>query len=864
MSRSGDPLQTPFMRQYLELKASYTDAILFFRMGDFYELFLDDAVIAAPLMDVVLTKRQADIPMCGVPYHSADIYIQRLLAADKKIAIAEQMADPNNPKLMSRRVVRVVSAGTLIEDNLLNHSASSYLMAVAGSETDLGVAIAEISTGEFFALKLNSDSEPIESKESIIAKQIQESKDTEKPNEFNLSEIRDIYSSYKPTELLTTVELSSILKNAIPELNNSITILEGYKASPAEGWRKIEQLFDAKPKALGFDSNQNRSLGAVSLILHYLNSAFPENRPQLEPPSYLQQNQNQTILDEKTIKNLNLLEPKETSLISLFQCVTSPGRRLLQKTLLQPLSSVQEIHNRQSAVEWLIGPAKSRLPEVSGLLSTTYDLERSLSRMDGNRGRPADFRSIVTTVHSALKLKELITVDKNLHFEFFLVPKSLVDLANLLDSQIVEEPAALPGVSPFLKDNIDSKLDEAKKARNEGSNWILSLEKKEREATNISNLKIKYNKVSGYFIEISKGQTQNAPSYYERKQTLVTGERYTTTELKEIERKILSADAIIEESEQLGFDRLLQEVLNFRTEIRQLMSKIAYVDVLLSFANLSLSARWVKPEIVTTGDLIIEESRHPVVEKFLPTGSRFTPNDVNLNQTNQSFALLTGPNMAGKSTYIRQVAIIQLLAQIGCNVPAKRARLTPVDRIFTRIGAGDDLARGESTFFVEMLETSSILRNFTEKSLIIMDEVGRGTSTYDGLSIAWAISEHLTQKAPRPKVLFATHYHELTALKDRLGFVTLTMDVHESDGKVIFLHRVKPGVADKSYGIHVARLAGLPSTVIHRATELLEALETKSLQESETLQLNTTPQLFDSHTKPKRQRMNADTQPNLF
>lgn len=836
MSRSGDPLQTPFMRQYLELKANYSDAILFFRMGDFYELFLEDAVIAAPIMDVALTKRQSDIPMCGVPYHSADIYIQRLLNAGKKIAIAEQLANPNNPKLMSRRVVRVVSAGTLIEDNLLRHSDSSYLMAVAGNISNLGVAIAEISTGEFFAFDI-VDSEPnlnLEAAEAIF------------------SVLRNIYFSKQPRELVTIADLATVLKSQLPELAESITIVEAYKASPLEGGRQIKQLFNVEPKALGFISNEKPSLGAVSLILNYLRLAFPENQPKLEPPSYRPLNQNTAVLDEKTIRNLNLLEPKDTSLLSLFRCLTSPGRRLLQQTILQPLNQESEIQKRQQSVEWFMGPAKSKLTAISEYLSSTYDLERILSRMDGGRGRPADFRSIIITVRSAVQLQKILT--DSVDFSFFSIHDSLIQFAENLDSQIVEQPAALAGSSPFLKAGINFELDEAKNARTEGSKWILELEEKERSKTNITNLKIKYNKVNGYFIEISKAQAANAPSHYERKQTLVTGERYTTTELKELERKILSADAIMEAAEQAAFDRLLLEVQTYRTQIRNLMTSIAYIDVLLSFANISLSERWIRPEIVQNGDLIIEESRHPVVEKFLPTGIRFTANDVNLNRSNQSFALLTGPNMAGKSTYIRQVAIIQLLAQIGCNVPAKRARLTPVDRIFTRIGAGDDLARGESTFFVEMLETSTILRNFSERSLIIMDEVGRGTSTYDGLSIAWAISEYLTEKSPRPAVLFATHYHELTALKSRPGFITLTMDVHESNGKVIFLHRVKPGVADKSYGIHVARLAGLPNSVIHRATELLEALENKSLQESETLQLKTTAQLFENQIKTKQKK----------
>jgi len=835
VSRAGDPLQTPFMRQYLEIKSGYPDAILFFRMGDFYELFLEDAKIAAPLMDVALTKRQGDIPMCGVPYHSADIYIQRLLGAGKKIAVAEQTVDPANPKLMSRRVVRVISAGTLIEDDLLSPGKASYLMAVAGDLRRPGVALADISTGEFFALEAAAVDSDVES-------------------DLTLS-LRDIYYSRRPGEILAAGPMIEHLKKLLAETGVQITPLEAYRASVSEGWRRIEANFAVKPKALGFEED-HAALGAVSLILHYLDQAFPEKRPQLEAPSFRESTAQHLMLDERTIRNLNLFEPAETSVLSLFSCRTAPGRRSLRDCILRPLVDDEQINDRLDAVEHLIQKADTSRA-LYDALGTVFDLERILSRVDGGRCRPADFRAVISTVRAAVDIASILR--DAAPFAFFEVDSSLIAFADDLDEEIVEEPAALPGASPFLRDGRNAALDDARKARTEGARWILDLEEKERNATGIATLKIRFNRVTGYYIEISKGQTQNAPDHYERKQTLVTGERYTTPELKEIERKILSADAVMEEAEQAAFDRLVVELQKHRTPLRRMMQSLASVDVLLAFSHIARQARWVRPEIVQTGEITLEESRHPVVEKFLPTGVRFTANDVRLNRTDRSFALLTGPNMAGKSTYIRQVALIQLLAQVGSFVPARRARITPVDRIFTRIGAQDDLARGESTFFVEMLETSAILRRFTPRSLIIMDEVGRGTSTYDGLSIAWAIAEFLTEGAMRPAVLFATHYHELTALEERTGFVNLTMDVRESDGRVIFLHRVKEGVADRSYGIHVARLAGLPGPVVDRASELLQAFEERSLRESEALELRGTPGLDWNQRAIKADTIETDT-----
>lgn len=846
------------MRQYLELKSGYPDAILFFRMGDFYELFLDDARRAAPLMDVALTKRTGDIPMCGVPYHSCDIYIQRLLQAGQKIAIAEQQADPTNARLMSRRVVRVVSPGTLIEDGLLSPGRSSYLMAVARQGSDVAVALADISTGEFFALDIaplpqpgsppprgGDDADSADMEPANTGAAATEPADTEPAGvgsesaEAALPTLRDLFVSRRPSEIIATTDFLPVLREALPDATVPISPVETWKGTHQEGARRLEAIFGVRAKSLGFD--EGAALGAVSLVLHYVAHAFPEQAPRLEAPSFRETTSDRLLLEEKTIRNLALLEPAETSLASLFLCRTAAGRRRLRDVVLRPLTDRASIERRQASVAALLEMPGLR-ETVQAQLGLTFDLERILSRMDGGRGRPADFRAVISTIQAAGHLAALPAFQTEA-FAFFQCPADLREFARSLDSEIVEEPAALAGNSPFLRPGIHAGLDGARSAREDGARWILDLEEREQRATGIPNLKIRYNRVTGYTIEISKSQTRNAPDHYERKQTLVGGERYTTAELKDIERKILSADAVIAEAEQEAFDRLGREVLDRRSQLRSLMQIVAWLDILQAFAGAAESGRWVAPQIVESGEIVLEEARHPVVERFLPTGARFTPNDVHLDQGERSFALLTGPNMAGKSTYIRQVALIQLLAQMGSYVPAKRARLSPADRIFTRIGAQDDLARGESTFFVEMLETSAILRKFTERSLVIMDEVGRGTSTYDGLSIAWAVAEHLTEGDRRPRVLFATHYHELTALSERPGVFNLTMDVRETGGKVVFLHRVREGTADRSYGLHVARLAGLPRSVVDRAGELLQAFEQRSLRESEALELRGTPEL---------------------
>jgi len=825
------------MKQYLELKAQYPDAILFFRMGDFYELFLDDAKIAAPIMDVALTSRQNSIPMAGVPYHSAEIYIGRLLSAGKKIAIAEQVSDPKNPRLMQRKVVRIITPGTIIEENLLKGADSQYLMAICDKDfrtDELGIAFADFSTGDFFCYILKEES----------------------------LDLMDLFYSYFPTEIVIPSHLESFISEKFKNLPVIISSLESWKATTEEGKRKLEEFYKIKLQYLLNEQDAEIVLGAISLILYYLEKNFPDQKIHLEIPRLMRFDNEFLILDEKTIKNLNLFEPKETSLFSLFSPLTPKGKRLLKEILLHPLKDLKAIQERSNLVEFFYNN-DILINTIRDILSEISDVERILTRMQYNKASPKDFRNIISTIEALEKLHHFL---KEIHCSYSVeLNLNLIQLKETLDRCVVENPPAILGNQPFLKKGVDKDYDEAFFAKEKGTEWILEFEKKEREKTGLSSLKVKYNKITGYYIEISKVQAKNAPKEYERKQTLINYERFTNFELKEIERKILLADEIIEEIEKKYFEELIKSVLEQKKELKQSLYDVALLDVILDFAYVSKKNRWVKPSWNEKKELYLKNSRHPIVEKFLPKNQDFIPNDVYLNTSDKAIAIITGPNMAGKSTYIRQVAIIQILAQMGCFVPAEKASLSIVDRIFTRVGASDNLAKGESTFFVEMTETAQILNHFTEDSLIIMDEVGRGTSTYDGLAIAWAVVEYLLEK--KPKTLFATHYHELTVLAEKEGIFNLTMDVIEKDEEVIFLHRVKEGAADKSYGIHVAKLAGLPKKVIFHAQSLLEEFESRSSFLHKAIQKNFTYQEdieFKKQT-PKRKKTNLlENQIELF
>ncbi len=851
----NDASQTPVMRQHQELKQKYPDAILFFRMGDFYELFFEDAKVAAPIMGVALTRRQNEIPMAGVPYHSVENYLHRLLEAGHHVAIAEQEPDPRNPRLMCRRVRRVITPGTVLEEKLLDSLEHSYLMAMVFSAEFCGLAFVDVSTGDFFSFEVKRISQQEDELVQIF---------------------RDYYIKFSPREVLIPSDLYGQL-HKIPEYKVFVA-MEAWKGSPTEGRRQIEANYGQSLDGLGYTSGWSPALGAVSLILHYVQKTFPDESLCLSAPIFRSLEGRYMQLDEQTIRNLDIVQNQRESGHSrslygvLDMCKTSIGKRFLRESLLLPLIDRAEIQQRQQIVAYLY-ENKSLCDQMSQHLKMVFDIERMLARLGAKRGSPRDFLAIISTLEAASALADLCA-DHSDSIEMqnvIAMPEELGYLREHLEAQVdPEAPATLPGNSYFLKSGVDLRLDQAREAVKEGGKWILKFEQEERQRTGISSLRVKYNKIHGYFIEISRGQAAQVPSDYYRKQTLTTSERFSNKALSDLEVTLAQSEEIIQKIEQERFHLLCQAVIEKYSLLKELMVELARLDFFLCLACIALKKHWTRPHISEEGTppiIEIKDGCHPVVEHYLAVGEHFTTNGLTMDRYDASFAILTGPNMAGKSTYIRQVALIQLLAQIGSFVPAKVARLSIKDRIFTRIGAGDNLSRGESTFFTEMLEVARILNQSTGNSLVIMDEVGRGTSTYDGLSLAWSIVEYLSDgEGPRPLSLFATHYHELTELAERSNVFNLTMEVHEDKGKVIFLHRVCSGVANRSYGIHVASLAGIPQELIQRAEKKLEELESTS---SMRQKLTSEPMFFSASKGKKFDRRDSKSsttkdQPLLF
>ncbi len=803
------------MRQYLELKQQHPNAILFFRMGDFYELFLKDAVEGSSIMDIALTNRRNDIPMAGIPHHSMATYIGRLLAAGKRVAIAEQEPDPKNPRLMCRKVRRVITPGTVVEEQFLEGNIHNFLMALHYENGHIGLTLADISTNDFFSYEL------------------------ECANEKELLQIfKDYCCRFRPREALARADTIQIIKEG-NENNEEILLqpLEDWKSSPAEGWRQIQNRYRVSPHGLGYQE-KSPALGAVALILHYLADTLPNDGLWLPIPVFHPSKEREMLLDEQTVRNLDLVfnpRQKESShtLYKVIDSCNSPGgKRLLYDNLLKPQIKLETIEKYLSMTRFFHENSDLR-QLVRECLQRVADLERVMSRMAAGRGEPRHFSSLRQTIRVAIELEQLLKDQKLPPMDSAeekrpqLTP-SLQELYQRIEEEVVPEPPInLSASAPFILPSVEAELDRAWQAARKGGQWVIDFEKEERKQTGIPNLRVKYNKIYGYFIEISRGQANKAPPGYYIRQTLVNCKRFTNDKLQELESTILKAEETISTIEQRRFNDLCSAVLALHRELKLLMRQLSYLDFFSGLAETAAHRGWSCPQFQEGDTMLIEEGRHPVVEHYLPSGEQFIANSLRMEHLNRRIGVITGPNMAGKSTFIRQTALIQLLAQIGSFVPAKRALLNPVDRIFTRIGASDNLTRGQSTFFVEMLETARILNQCSSRSLVIMDEVGRGTSTYDGLSLAWAIVEYLScATEARPLTLFATHYHELTSLSmTNPGVFNLTMEVLESGDQVVFSHCVQEGAADRSYGIYVARLAGLPEAVILRAEEKLKELE---------------------------------------
>jgi len=780
MSEEIEGLNTPVMRQYLEIKALHPDAILFFRMGDFYEMFLEDAREASILLDITLTKRQNQIPMAGIPYHATESYIARLISAGKKVVVCEQIkSDDPKAKIMLREVVRIITPGTVVEDNLLGSYQNNYLSLVLCEKNYVYLAFADVSTAELVYFYLpDSDAD----------------------------RIKDTIQRFSPKELLYSNDAEKYLPNSSLGKKISLTPLkpEFLPGKSSKGIDTVVHVLDAYLK------------------YNYRRHDFKFKSPRLIDESEF------LGLDERTIEHLELIENENNKNHTLFgvlnRCTTALGKRFLKQRILFPSSNPEMIRSHWDKIQILSSFKKERT-KLTELLGEIIDIERVLSRFRGGKASPRDFRGIQKTISSYTKIKHLLD---EIGYSFGSLQMELGELNTKFEQRLSDsELPVFLGNSPFLRVGYSTEYDNASLAKEKGKDWILELEERERLNSGISSLKIRYNKILGYFIEISRGQAKDAPNHFIKKQTLVTGERFTSPELEEKERTILAADEIIERVEKQEFDYLVNECLTLFTEFLGMASEIASLDYHLSLTLCKEEYQWVCPEIREDGKIQLADSRHPVVEAFLQIGERFVPNSLELDPKEDAIAILTGPNMAGKSTFMRQVAINQILFQMGSFVPAKSASLPIVDRIFTRIGSGDNLTTGESTFFVEMKETAYILNHYTERSLILFDEVGRGTSTYDGLSLAWAILEYMAKDYPRAKTIFATHYHELTELDKGNGIFNLYLDTFEKEGEILFLKKVKRGKSKQSFGIYVAKLAGIPNIVTTRARELLIGLESK-------------------------------------
>jgi DNA mismatch repair protein MutS len=800
---------TPMMQQYQRLRKSIpADTLLLFRLGDFYELFFEDAKEASAILNVALTKRN-QVPMCGVPYHAAPSYIAKLIKAGRRVAICDQTSEPQPGKIVSRDITQIISAGTVSELNLLDAKRANYLGAVYCDNGVFGFAYADLTTGEFRLAQLQD-------RQALL----------------------DQLARVSPSELLVSAEQ----KDSLGQIDHALEY-DGYAFLPEHATFTLCEHFQVKSLD-GFGcAHMPQAVAAAGAIVHYLKHQLRRKIDHLrslkcDAPA------DHVLLDAATQANLELVESRgarDTSLLAaLDRTVTPMGARKLRAWILQPLRDPKELSCRQQMIADLL-QEPDLLSSIRTELKSIRDVERAVGRLSQASGNARDLVSLKASLEQIPKLKaELGKMLERLAFGANRVnePGDVELLAQRLQNDIHEMPALAETLSKALvddpplalkeggifRDGYDVDLDQLRNASRDGKNWIGELQEREIAATGIKSLKVRYNSVFGYFIEVTKSNLASVPQNYTRKQTTVGGERFITPELKEIEGKILGADERARNIEYELFQKLREETLRELGPIQQSAEAIAILDVICSLAETARLFNYCRPTLNDSLRLAIKDGRHPVLDQNL-VAEKFVPNDTTLDGESIRLAIVTGPNMAGKSTYIRQVALIVLMAQIGSFVPAASAEIGLVDRIFTRVGANDDLARGQSTFMVEMNETSNIVNNATERSLVILDEIGRGTSTFDGLSIAWSVAEFLHDKI-KARTLFATHYHELTKLAaDRKGVCNLNVAVREWNEQIIFLRKIVPGGADKSYGIQVARLAGLPKEILDRAKEILAHLE---------------------------------------
>ena len=827
------------MRQYLDAKRQHRDAIVFFRMGDFYEMFYEDALVAARALDLTLTSRAKDsggngIPMCGVPFHAVDGYLARLVKKGFRVAICEQVEDPKKAKgLVRREVVRVVSPGTLTDANYLDAREPAFLMAIVrgkgeggrGKEDSgvrkqevTGVALLDLSTGEFTTAEYQGDE--------------------------GLQALADDITTLRPREIVVPAE--SDVATQLPEiarLQLPITKADAWSFEPEAARRALlDQLKTHGLDGFGLDGRVAAIQAAGGLVAH-LRETQKADLVHVRAVAY-KTTAECLLIDPITLKHLEVLTGSDGSLQGsllneIDRTVTSMGGRMLRSWLLRPLMSLERVRDRLDAVEDLAFRTtdRGRFREV---LKTVHDVERLVGRVALGTAGPRDLVALRMSIAAIPRLRLMLDeVQAPLLRSLLAELDDLADIRDLIERTLIDEPGAFARDGGFTRDGVDAGLDELKAISRSGRQVIAEMEERERARTGIGSLKVRFNRVFGYYIEISKSNLRAVPADYQRKQTIAGGERFTTPALKEYEEKVLGADERILERELEIFESLRKAVAAEAPRIQDTARALAMLDVLAGLADTAAICNFTKPHVHDGDELVATDARHPVVERFCndlsavasAKAEAFVPNDVDLNANARQLVILTGPNMGGKSTYLRQTALLPLLAQIGSFVPAKDAKIPIVDRIFARVGASDNIARGQSTFMVEMQETAAILHAATSRSLVVLDEIGRGTATFDGLSIAWAVAEYLaTNPKARPKTLFATHYHELTDLADSLpGVVNAHVAAREWKDDIIFLRKIVPGRSDRSYGIQVARLAGLPSEVITRARHILGGLERDEL-----------------------------------
>jgi len=812
---SEQEFSTPMMQQYTKIKADYPDALLFFRMGDFYELFLEDAEIGAEVLDITLTARgkgtDGKIPMCGVPFHSVDSYIARLVNAGYKVAVCEQMTEPGaGSKIVEREVIRVVTPATILDESAIPRNQSNYLMVLdIGAKNTMHVAFVDIGTADFQFVTVNAD-ENARGLEDLITK-------------FGPRECIVSPAMYDNVKLLVRLRQFASL-NVFP--------FARWSSYAKDAEDTLKEAFHIKDlEGLGLKDMQT-SWPVLAVTVGYLQETQKGKLRHLGIPRVFDFGE-YLYLDRNTMLNLELFRTVREgeqygSLIWLLdKTKTAMGARLLRNWVVRPLRSKELLEQRYDTVAYFKQQYSQR-ESLQRYLEQIVDIERTYGRLSVGVGNARD----LVGIRQAFEIVASIVHEEQ--FETPLVGRlasaytpALQEAQSLIARAIKDEPAATVRDGNMVREGYNAELDELRGLHNTGKAYLADLQERERVSTGIGNLKIGFNKVFGYYIEISKSHLAKVPDTYIRKQTLVNAERFITQELKEYESKVLTAQERMVEIEYTLVQEVIAQVVATGDDLYRLSKVIAELDVLVGFAQLSHENEYVRPELSEGTDLHIVEGRHPVIEKLL-TESSFVPNDTTLNSESQQILLLTGPNMAGKSTYVRQVALVVLLAQIGCFVPCREAKIGIVDKLFTRIGAADNLSRGLSTFMVEMVEVANILNQSTDKSLIVLDEVGRGTSTYDGVSIAWSVVEYLANGALKPKTLFATHFHELLQLADSFEMIKNYQVVVETEGDDLrFLHRVMPGGTDKSYGIEVAKRAGLPKEVTDRAKEILAQLERK-------------------------------------